>query len=609
MKRDSRLTARSQDRERYCAAIEARTSEFDRSISEDEWQRVVDPLAALVLECIGGESVAEPDSPIFGNESLENAFKEVRDRILAFRGLCYSEEIPGIALIKRLAKTVAVRMPANLSSWLKVEELFHSSLNGAGFLDSIPTESIEDQVEELVRSTSTFQSGLTEPDTGESYLSEVSSQPSQDRVDRALKFGWTANRGWIGAKSRIVSELLYRSSHSNWLRWFESLPHAVIQQIVLNSIKDLEFLDALLEQKLNDRSPDHEDMLLPSIIWRIIGLWKEIEREINELVRVDFESAREMQSHWKGSELPARTSRLRALLESSHPGLEVAALFLRYLTPFCGPQLSEFSCIGQMRDQLFTLFEGRNQDDDILGLLVNPSKTSLAAAGVLAIRQPSPKRIDAVVEAYRSWLSAIDNAWYGRFGPEDRELLGVLAGVLARVPEPLDFARSIVDLVSEPSEGWKFNYDQWSRSVSRLSHAFMLISCTAVRIIDESGSDQRSVELMDLAWNGFHSMVENGSLEPRRGELQTAIAYIWACAGRALEDPKKKVLPAIKVFGDPRLALCAAENFKANGSISGVCWDSIRVEVEELLSFFHHARNFAADEEGPLRQRLLELTS
>jgi hypothetical protein len=609
MRIDSRLRLGRRESDRYWETIETQTGEFDRSVDEESWQRVVDPLVALVIGKLDGNAMDELQFPEGGDASLEEAFITVRDRILKFRGLCCSEDPSERALIKRLARGCARELPSDLEKWIQAEVLFHTSLNGAEFLKSIPANQIEDQMKSLVQATATLQNGLTEPDLSEEFLSGIDSRLANDRVERALKLRRESDQGWLGSRCRIISALLDRSP-ANWFRWLDILPHPLIQQIALNSVEDLDFLDGLLERKLADQTAGAEDLLLPSIVWRIVWLWEEIERALDDMIRTNGEGAAELRSHWVEIELPMRVRGLRDRLESQGQGIEIAGFILRYLTTFRGPQFADFQCLSQFREELLSLFGERNETESSTILLPNCTKASLIAAGVLAIRQPSPGRLTSVLHSYRQWLESAVQVWYGTFEADDKELLGVLAGVLALHDDPLQVAREIIESVVQPSEGWHFNYEGWSRSVSQLSHALVLISLAAVRIIDERGRNQNSSELMDFAWNQFHSMIQNGSLGPRRSEVGSPTVFIWACAGRALDGLDEKAARAIEVFEDPRLVLSAAENLKLNTEVfSDSLKRAVQQEAERLLTFFHHARNFAAKEEGPLRERLVKLVA
>lgn len=159
----------------------------------------------------------------------------------------------------------------------------------------------------------------------------------------------------------------------------------------------------------------------------------------------------------------------------------------------------------------------------------------------------------------------------------------------------------MIEVVQEPTQGWKFKYDRWLRSLSRLSHALVVVSLAAVNAAEDGGRGEKSSGLMELAWNEFHSMIEHGAVGARRNELAAPLAYVWCCAGKAFDGGDDEIIRAIRIFGHPDLVTCAAGNLAVYGELSERILQVVEREIDLLIEFYRRDRKFSPDDERRIR--------
>ncbi len=134
-----------------------------------------------------------------------------------------------------------------------------------------------------------------------------------------------------------------------------------------------------------------------------------------------------------------------------------------------------------------------------------------------------------------------------------------------------------------------------------------MIALAACDVVDQEGRGEKSADLMGLAWREFHAIIEGAPVDLTPTQIHSPLAYIWRCAGKALASGDHELSVAMRMLEDPELVLVAAENLEANGGLSDTIRNVVREQSESLLAFYHHARNFAKDKEGDIRQALSKL--
>jgi hypothetical protein len=607
MKTDTRLRAHHPGETLHRQAAETKRRALDKSVSEEAWQTLIAPLSDLVVARIEGGANPSAVYPTDGDARFREDFEHVRGLILEDRPVHCKGDL-GHLLIQRLAALLAVRLPGGVAQWTKAAAFFKVSANWASFLESIPAEKIESWSGELIDCKLPLSDCFDGVDVTLNQLAATASGDEKDPLEKLWERKRMADYCRLSHKCEVRSVLLSRLPPTNWLHWLEGLPHPAIQLVALNTVKDLDFLETILgEMTLGRPSVRSDDLLFLSVVWRMIRLWEDIDDGIDQMIRQKFDESKEFKNQWESDDLPKRVKGLVTLLESSKEGLEVASLLLRHISPYRGPRFEILASRDQLRDELLSLFERREMELEATGLLRRPTVTSLTAAAVLAIRRPNAERLNTVLRNYEKWLAHADYVWYQKFEAHDKELLETLSDVLARSVEQLAVARSLIDAIREPAQGWKFDYTLWLRSVSRLSHALVVVSLAAVRTAADEGRGEKSSDLMDLAWNEFHSIIEHGLAEPRRDELASPLEYVWSCAGKTFDGGDDEIIRAIRIFGHPELVLCAACNLAAHGGLSEKTKLVVKEEMDHLIEFYRRDRKFSTDDEARTRKELGKL--
>ncbi len=606
MKTDPRLRPRHPSRALHEQRVEAKRQALENSVSKEAWQAMIAPLSDLLVARVEGSANPDTVYPIDGDARFKEDFGHVRDFILEDRPL-HCEGDFGHVLIRRLAGSLAVRLPGDIDTWTKAAALFNLSANSASFLDLVPADRIEARIGDMINGQLPLSDCFDGFDVTPDKLTEPLADDGKDALEQIWELKRMADYCRLSHECQVRSELLSLSSPANWSHWLEGLPHPVVQLVALDAVEDLEFMEAVLGEMILGLPPGQsDDLLFLSVVWRTILLWEEIDDGIDQMLRKDFDGASEVLNQWKSDDLPQRISGFVSLLESSEEGLKVTALLLRHISPFRGPQFKIMTSRDQLRDELLSLFERRDIELEATDLLRRPSVTSLTAAAVLAIRLPTPDRLNTVLRSYQEWLASTDYVWHGTFKAHDKELLGTLSAVLAKSVEPMAIARFLIDAVREPAQGWKFNYDRWFKSVSKLSHVLVVVSLAAVTTADEGIGEDYSV-LMELAWNEFHSMIEHGLTEPRRNELASPLAYVWGCAGKTFDGGDDEIIRTIRILGHPELVLSAACNLAVNGGLSKKTKLVVEKEIDRLIEFYSRDREFSSDDEARIRTELGKL--
>lgn len=607
MKTDPRLRPHHPGEIRYLKEVEAKRQTLEHSVTEGTWRELVEPLSELVVARIEGSAIPNTVYPTFCDDRFKEAFEQVRDLILEGQPVHCDGDF-GHVLIKHLAHSLSVRLLEGVDPWTKAAAFFKVSTNWASFLESIPAERIDSQIGDLIDCQLSVRDYFDGIDVTVDQLAVAVLDEEKDALEQVWNHKRVADYCGLSHECQVRSVLLGRSSPANWSHWLEGLPHPVIQLVALNTVEDLDFLEAVLEELTFDRPSVRSDgLLFLSVVWRTICLWEDIDDGIDQMSRQNFDGSKEVRNLWESDELPIRIQRLVSVLESIEEGLEVGALLLRHISPFRGPQFKVLPSRDQLRDELLSLSERSIMALETSCLLRRPSVTSLTAAALLAIRLPTAEHLNAVLRSYEEWLTSTNYVWHRKFEDPDKELLQTLSAVLAKSLEPLTHAHCFIDAVREPAQGWKFNYDRWLKSVPKLCHGLVVVSLAAVKTADDEGRGEKSSALMGLAWNEFHSMIEYGIAESRQDELASPLAYVWCCAGKTFDGGEEEITQAICIFRHPELVLCAVANLAVYGKLSEKIKQVVSEEMDRLIKFYRRDRKFSVDDEVRIRKELGEI--
>ena len=605
MKKDSRLRSNTAGGLLYWERQKVRRQELDASVPANIWEIMVRPLVKLLVSKISNAEALAPKFPPNGDLRFQEAFESTRALITDFHPLHFDDD-HGSVLVRHVAAAAAIELPLDADIWVKAAMLFNVSEDWAAFLDSIPVRSIESKIDELVESPVNLQDCFHSVNVTPEHLVSGEKQPTGEMWDRVTDRKKLADYCSLGHQCEVRCEILYRSSVANWVRWIVNLPHPVIQVIAMEKVCDLDFLEAVLEQVLNWHPSRTDELFLLALIRRLLDLWTEIESGFEKKVRERLDDAAEMKGAWE-SELSVRIERIIGLLARNEYGVTTAGVFFERLSPFRGPLFERIACLDSFRNAILSFFVGRGVDWDSTLLFQHPAVPSLTSATALVLQLPSEKGFCFVLERYLTWLSNSEYIWYESFKPHDKELLAGLAAVLAKSDDPIGKATNILDAVREPSQGWKMSLDRWLQSLPKSTHAIVMIALAASSVVDQEGRNEKSAALMGLAWREFHEIVEGSPVELAPNQICSPLAYIWGCAGKAFAGGDEERSFAVRMLEDPELVLIAAKNLEANGSLSDTMKDVVWEHTESLLVLFHHARNFAKEREGPIRQELAEL--
>lgn len=602
MRRDPRIRPRSPSEISHRERLIEHRQLLERTISDEAWEALIPPLVGFALATITGSPAPEISFPANGDLRVKDHFETVRDTLLERKAFISDEDF-GCILVRRIAKSLADILPADVNSWVKAAALFRYCENWADFIDSIPTESIENRLADL-----------TSPPPRMSDCLEEGEQVFRDQVDPEIPAGgtdplevvWqikrTADYRGLEDECQVKSVVLRRTSPVYWSRWLEALPETIVQLVALNGIEDLEFLNTVLVGLSNRATAGPEDLLFLSVVWRTVSLWEEIDDGISQAERQNFEGSAVIRDQWLSTELPRLTRDLVSHLGSFPGGVSTAALLLRHVSPFRGPQFLKLPSRDCLRNELLALFQRRADSVRDIGLLDRPSAKGLTVAGYLALNHSSPEQLPFVFDAYSDWICNEDYIWHQRFEEPDKELLGILAAVLAKSSTPIENAQSLIQRVKRSPQGWNFSYASWLKSVSKLSHVLVVIALAADSVVREEERGHKSASLMKLAWDEFHSMFEQGFTELRKENISSPVAYIWACAGSAFEGGDTEFARSIRILGDPTLVVLAAQNLSVHGGLTEVTRAVAEDEINQLIQFYRHARNFSAE----YAERILE---
>ncbi len=389
MKRDSRLRMDTREVLLYRERRKARRRELDESVSADIWRIMINPLVDFILSKIRGAGEASvPEFPTDGDTRFKESFESSRALIVDFRPLHLDEDV-GIVLVRRVAAATAIQLPADVGMWMKAAMLFEVPDCWASFVDSIPVNSIESKIEDLIESPADLQECFQGADVTSEHLKAEENQPDEEIWDRVTDRRRVANLCFLGHRCQVSCEILYRSSVTDWSRWLANLPHPVIQIIAMDRVSDLDYFEAVLKEVLGWHPAGIDALFLLALVRRILDLWTEIERGFEQMARERPEDAAAVREPWASTELPARIERIVTLLGENDYGVRIAAIFLERLSPFQGALPNRIACLDRFRNTILTMFVGRGVDWDTTTLFQHPSVPSLTSAAALVSSLPS----------------------------------------------------------------------------------------------------------------------------------------------------------------------------------------------------------------------------
>lgn len=613
MKPDSRLQIRSSSERGHRERFRSQQREFEKSVGEDTWQRMIGPLVDFALRRMAGSEEGELAFPADADDRLREDFASVQGAIARWRPL-HSMEVAGTVLIRRFARSMATRVPAEPASWIRASVLFSTSKEWASFFDAIPADAITGCLEELTHSPANVADCIYGLDLTSEHFINIGAQAIEVDWAKTSQLIQFASHCILHLACKVRFELLSGLPVGHLIRWLLNLPHPVVQVVALNYVRDPDFLEALVEVATMLPPSPSRDLLLLLLMRRNLQLWTEIERKILDAPRrlaplrdEDREILKWMKANWISDEMPRRSLSLVSRLERGRDSIAVAGIVLRHLVPFQGAFSEEVKCLKSFRRDLLGLFRRCGPDGVVENCVANPTTTGLAAGALLVLDNPSQQRFEQILSGYRQWLRATRQPWYRTFGPLEDEMVRSLATALAQIEDAPTVSEGLIASVRQPSQGWKFEYQRWSRSLPAVTHVIVVVALAASCIVENEGRCERSARLMELAWTEFQALVEGAPTDFRPEQIASPVAYVWVCARKALESGESRLEEAVESLDLPELVLLAANNLRNNGGL----WDSmkatIRRVVESHLSFREHDRNYPASRIAELTRELDEL--
>ncbi|MGO9837287.1 MAG: hypothetical protein ACLP1X_24095 [Polyangiaceae bacterium] len=620
MRRDPRLHLDPTTR-RYHEKVARDEAVLEATVAGPCWIAMLEPLTDAILLRTRGERVTAPAFPPGCDPRFERAFSHIVKRFLQEDD--HQREPLEVILERRLAQYLGVCAPGSLLQWDAIASGLHDWKAWITFVDAVPIAVIEAHVSDLARMptdpTKCLDGFGALRDNFEGVLRTLDGLGQKEPddwkwLDRVEHF---ADEARLGADMSLRSELLARAGPLPWLAWATSFPHVVLIASAVNDIDDLDFIEVLIEH-CHEVPPRAESRKFAHLLLvrRCVELWERVDRSLaraaDDTWRVDVDIAeyQSMRDAWTNTEFPQRSARLAALLVASADGLCAAVVTARHLRPpRPAPQARAAAAVrASFRDRLLDELGQRDVDAMMGQLLALPTfSAGVFAASLLALKTPTVDRFGAALDAYSTWLESTGFFWASPLDGHDREVVDVIASVLAQRPMPVLDAKKVLATAERPLQGWGFDLNAWFEAVPRVAHVLIVIAAAAAGA-QSLGNAQVAGGLIDVAWSELDLLLRGSPMSSSNGHVASAVAYVWAYASRVFPRADPRVSRAIGRFDDARLMLSAAENFKLNaGALPPAAQQALGQAFDARLPILERHPHISTEALDALRRQVAEL--
>jgi hypothetical protein len=352
--------------------------------------------------------------------------------------------------------------------------------------------------------------------------------------------------------------------------------------LAITSVEDLDMIEAVIEHApvvwasadarmlvlalAQSKAVDLLQRIEQSLVWRASGRWSTRHDPIAG------EEYRLAVAQWRESERSSRVVRLARLMVGSPGHLATTLLFVRHLDARRGQNPDEVADISLLtRNELILQLQPGYAREVVGTLLSEPiTRVAIIVAGHLALGSSrsssrSFARTDSatVLEAYERWARSDDFFWTAPLGVDDDELIEIVSSLIVTQDEPVRVARRLLTNAAPKFQGWGTDFAGWLRHRWVTTHALLIV---AVASLQRSIATTVRSSLCDLAWIELEIWLREAPDYHHRPDEHTelAIAYVWACAARALADHADRAKRALGRFDRLDHLIAAARNYADN---------------------------------------------
>jgi len=338
----------------------------------------------------------------------------------------------------------------------------------------------------------------------------------------------------LKSSMRVRQDLIQRLGWDEWLLWVSNFPLIYLKQAAIFNIDDLDIITKLVAQVSNMEKIESANkmILIVLLIKRYLAIGEIIQRNLHYAIsRVELDTGkvdyREKLKKWEEDE---SYERINSILDEIN--FEMMLSIFNHLKV---ENEKKHVILNKLRDLLITKIAKKCETSDCYKklLLELDTQTKLLNATILFFclkdNQEFIQELSKLIfDGYVKLLISEKFFWHGNFNYESDEgkLLWYLAGVFSHRSDPYKILNSIVEKVLINEGGWKYSYDEYLKSITKVTHC-LIVGTMMAEWMNKNENIEEAHNLYAFIWELTHKWIR-GIFDDRNEKVTALLISLWA---------------------------------------------------------------------------------